>query len=108
MLDGREKEPYTKKQNKHSQDNGVLQRRSGTLLEQECELEQKELDFSKSSSFCLSLLNCIGAVKCRRRKEAFRGENALEKGRTVMVRKIIADNGKNKKREKIYDIWKVH
>jgi hypothetical protein len=47
-------------------------------------------------------------VKCRRRKEAFRGENALEKGRTVMIRKIIADNGKNKKREKIYDIWKVH
>lgn len=47
-------------------------------------------------------------MKCRRRKEAFRGENALEKGRTVRVRKIIADNGKNKKREKTYDIWKVH
>lgn len=30
------------------------------------------------------------------------------KDRTVRVRKIIADNGKNKKREKIYDIWKVH
>lgn len=42
------------------------------------------------------------------KKGGIPGENALEKGRTVMVRKIIADNGKNKKREKIYDIWKVH
>ncbi len=88
-------------------DNGMsTEKESGTLLEQECELEQKELDFLKSSSFCLSLLKLHRS--CRVRKEAFRGENALEKGRTVMVRKIIADNGKNKKREKIYDIWKVH
>ncbi len=44
-------------------------------------------------------------MKCRRRKEAFRGENALEKGRTVMVRKIIADNGKKTKRGRKYMIF---
>lgn len=42
------------------------------------------------------------------KKGGIPGRKRFGKGRTVMVRKIIADNGKNKKREKIYDIWKVH
>lgn len=81
MLDGREKEPYTKKYNKHSQDNGVLQRRSGTLLEQECELEQKELDFSKSSSFCLSLLKLHRSCEMQEKKGGIPGRKRFGKGK---------------------------
>ena len=35
------------------------------------------------------------------KKGGIPGENALEKGRTVMIRKIIADNGKTKEGENI-------
>lgn len=42
------------------------------------------------------------------KKGGIPGRKRFGKGKIVMVRKTIADSGKNKKREKIYDIWKVH
>ena len=71
------------------------------FLEQECELEQKELDFSKSSSFCLSLLKLHRSCEMQEKKGGIPGRKRFGKGKDCYGQKDHSRQWQKQKGENI-------